>query len=155
MGISNLSGDSAHGSVSWGWASATRMRVSPQNVLRVAEALIDESAGFRTRVAARLESLCVEHTGGDPVSAVAATALNDRFWRAPDSLANRCLDYADMLDALADQLAAAARDYGHTEDAIAAVFAKRDPDYADRPAMHDHDQGRWRPGGSLDGRQVG
>lgn len=147
MGAYGSGGGAAHKSASGG-VGAPRLRVAPENVLGLAAALVDEAAGFRAKVAARLDAMrLAEPPGRDPVSWVVAEAFNRRFWRDPDSLAQRYLDYADHLDLLADQLAAAARHYGHTEDAISAAFANRDPDF-DRGELVG-DGAVDRPGGAL------
>lgn len=124
-----------------------RLRVAPEIVLAAAAALVAEAAELRSQLAARLEAMHLQHSGGDPTSLLAARAMTAALLHAPGSVVTRCLDHAGKLDQLADQLAEAARTYGRTEEEIAAAFAKREPDAGEGPPFPG-DAGD-RPGGSL------
>lgn len=153
MWTSDLLGGTGSGAVLWRGIADVRLQVNHYNVMAAAQILLDEAQRFRAIVAARFQAMRVSAPGGDPVSVVAARVVNERFWAAPDSFVNRCLDYADMLDSLADQMAEAARTYGYTEETIEAVFSSRGRDYAQRPSM----PGDWsyrRQGRAIDGPRI-
>lgn len=116
-------GRAASGIASWSSPGVgVKLRVDQHNVMQAARLVADESAELRLRLKARLDGLVVDPVGGDPVSAEAARVLNLKFWDSPDSYYRRCLEYADMLETLARQLAESARTYGHNEDQIESIL---------------------------------
>ena len=117
-------GRAASGIASWGNAAAgIHLKVDQVNVMQAARLVMAESERFRSLVESRRRGLRVYPVGGDPVSKEAAEVLNEKFWESPGSYLERCIDYADMLEKLAAQLAEAARTYGHTENEIEAMFS--------------------------------
>jgi hypothetical protein len=98
---------------------ALALRVNRDTVLQARAALLAE--------AERLDRGLVEHRrtfagvglcGRDPVSPEASAAFNERI----DTLIQSCLSYNHELRASAAALDATARDYGYTDDEIAASF---------------------------------
>jgi hypothetical protein len=121
--IDDAIGGVATGFAYWGDAGfGIKLRVDQHNVVDAARIVRDEAACFREKLDGRKQGLWVSPVGGDPVSKQAAEILNDKFTLAPDSYFERCSDYADMLDRLAEQLDQAAATYRETEDRNQAIF---------------------------------
>ena len=113
----------ATGFAYWGDAGfGIKLRVDEHNVVDAARIVRDEAVRFREKLEARQEGLWVSPVGGDPVSKEVATVLNDKFTLADDSYFERCKEYADMLDRLAEQLGQAAATYRETEERNRAIF---------------------------------
>jgi uncharacterized protein YukE len=109
--------------VSWNGDSAVdrlRLQVNPENVLRVRATLLAESDRLSAAIERGGQGDWVGFCGGDPLSADARAAFNERI----DDVAGQCRAYADSLRAAGDSLEQVARDYGHTDAAIAASYQR-------------------------------
>ncbi|ODU02777.1 MAG: hypothetical protein ABS81_16465 [Pseudonocardia sp. SCN 72-86] len=99
--------------------SAAGMAIDRENVLQVGAVLVGEVRRLRQVLQAhggdRME-LC----GGDPVSADAKQAFNQRA----EALVALYKTYVDDLQALSDAVAEAARSYGVADADIATVFRR-------------------------------
>jgi hypothetical protein len=96
------------------------LQVDRDTVLQARAALLGEA--LRLKDALRLGSVRqdVGLCGGDPVSADAAAAFNERI----ASLFAYCRSYVDDLERAGDVLGETARRYGFSETEIAASFSK-------------------------------
>jgi len=95
------------------------MRVTPETVLGIYEVIMEEVN--RLRMAIRnfqREHRSMPPLGGDPVSVPAAKGFNE----ATALLVQSCQKHVDGLEAVGSQLAAAAREYGRTEEQITAAL---------------------------------
>lgn len=99
--------------------SAAGMAIDRENVLKVGAVLLAE-VGRLQKVLNDNGLARMGRCGGDPVSEDAELAFNQRAaWLVEDFQRE-----VDELQALADSVADAARDYGVAEADIAAVFAR-------------------------------
>ena len=95
------------------------MRVTPETVLGIYEVIMEEVN--RLRMAIRnfqREHRSMPLLGGDPVSVPAAKG----FTEVTDLLIQQCQAHVGGLEAVGNQLAVAAREYGRTEEQITAVL---------------------------------
>ena len=97
--------------------------VSRDDVLAKRAALLAEAADFRGFLDRIRDQLVMEPMGGDPVSHDVARAVNFRIRDAEHSYFYVCQAWVDNLYQTADALAEVARQYGYTDDEIAASFA--------------------------------
>lgn len=114
--------------------AGVKLTVDQDNVLQAARIVKAEAEYFRGRVQYWLGRMDVEPMGDDPVSKEVARVLTLKLATSEDSYVARCTQYADMLDALADQLAESARTYGFTEDQVTDMFTAAGHDAEVRPA---------------------
>jgi len=98
--------------------AAASMEVTPANVLQVAAVLLTEADRLDTVLREKMDRAVVGLCGGDPVSREAADAFNERI----RDLRNQCQAYNDELRAAGRALQDTARDYGISEEQIAASF---------------------------------
>ena len=103
-------------------AEGVTISVDQDNILEAARIIEAEAVHFERQVKAREPYLYVYRMGGDPVSEEAARVLTEKFVKARDSYATRCLEYAVMLHKLAASLCESARSYGYTDECIRAQF---------------------------------
>jgi hypothetical protein len=96
--------------------------VSRDEVLARHAALLAEAADFRGFLNRIWEELFMTPMGGDPVSHDVARVVTDRIRDAEDSYFNVCQQWVDNLYQTADALAEVARQYGYTDEEIAASF---------------------------------
>jgi hypothetical protein len=68
------------------------------------------------------DEMVMQPCGEDRISKDAAAVWNDRLVHAPDSHANRLVEYVQAVHDLGQRLEDAAKHYGYTEDEIAASF---------------------------------
>jgi uncharacterized protein YukE len=94
------------------------LQVTPENVLQVAGALRAEADYLGRELRSARRDGQVGEPGEDPVSRPAAVAFNAKI----DAMWNRVQEYVDVLSVTADRLAATARDYGHSDEAIQRAF---------------------------------
>lgn len=106
----NLTGDSS--------LDALHLQVNPENVLKVRAALLAESDRLHQAVQRGGAGEWVGFCGGDPLSADARGAFNQRI----DEVIGHCRHYADTLRAAGESLERVALDYGHTDAEIAASY---------------------------------
>ena len=106
------------------------LQVTPQNVLQVAGALRAEADYLGRELRGARRDGQVGEPGEDPVSRPAAVAFNAKI----DAMWNRVQEYIDVLGAAADRLAATARDYGHSDEAIQRAFDAVCAGYGATPA---------------------
>jgi hypothetical protein len=97
--------------------------ISRDNVLEIGRAFVDEADRLQGRLQQHRAAMFTQPALGDPASADFAGALNTRLVTAPNSYVNRAQAYIDELRRVADQCAAAAKDYGFTEERIAAAMS--------------------------------
>jgi hypothetical protein len=96
--------------------------VNRDEVLTKHAALLAEAADFRQFLDSIWDDLRMEPMGGDPVSLDVARAVTDRIRDADDSYFNVCQQWVNNLRQTAEALAETARQYGYTEEEIAASF---------------------------------
>ncbi|HWN33893.1 MAG TPA: hypothetical protein VNP03_14180 [Pseudonocardia sp.] len=94
------------------------LAVTPDNVLRVHNALKAEAVRLGNLMLAYAPMLHVGECGSDPVSGPAADQFNTKI----RALVDQCTGYAKALDDAATALGRTARTYGHNEAQIAASF---------------------------------
>jgi hypothetical protein len=111
-----------YGYESAGPAAGPAFVVSRDEVLAKHAALLAEAADFRGFLNRIWEELFMTPMGGDPVSHDVARAVTNRIRDAEDSYFNVCQQWADNLYQTADALAEVARQYGYTDEEIAASF---------------------------------
>lgn len=97
-------------------------QVTRENVLQARTAVMNEGYDLQYTVQQQRSGLTVGRCGGDPVSGDAAREFTNRF----QAIANRMDEYAQNLIHAGKALAETARQYGYTEEEIAASF--RPPD---------------------------
>jgi hypothetical protein len=96
--------------------------VSRDEVLAKRAALLAEAADFRQFLDSIWDDLRMEPMGGDLVSLDVARAVTDRIRDADDSYFNVCQQWVNNLRQAAEALAETARQYGYTDEEIAASF---------------------------------
>ncbi len=96
--------------------------VNRDAVLAKHAALLAEAADFRQFLDSIWDVLRMEPMGGDPVSIDVAQAVTDRIRDAEDSYFNVCQAWVNNLHQTAKALAETARQYGFTDEEIAASF---------------------------------
>lgn len=105
------------------------LQVTPQNVLQVAGALRAEADYLREELRVALYDSEVGEPGEDPVSPRAAMAFNAKI----GAMYDRVREYVETLESYADRLAATARGYGHSDEAIQRTFDSVRTDYGPTP----------------------
>ncbi len=96
--------------------------VSRDEVLTKHAALLAEAADFQQFLDSIWDELRMEPCGGDPVSVDVARAVTDRIRDGEDSYFNVCQAWVNNLRQMAEALAETARQYGFTDEEIAASF---------------------------------
>jgi hypothetical protein len=99
--------------------------VSRDEVLAKHAALLAEADDFRLFLERVWDQLFMTPMGGDPVSHDVAHVVTDRIRDAEDSYFNVCQQWVDNLYRTAEALAETARQYGYTDEEIAASFSGR------------------------------
>ncbi|MFC4946835.1 hypothetical protein [Pseudonocardia sp. GCM10023141] len=95
------------------------MQVTRENVLQARAALLGEADRLETELLQQDRTWPgLGRCGGDPVSADASVAFDERS----RALLDRCREYNDHLRKAAYALDAVARSYGYSEDEIASSF---------------------------------
>ena len=105
-----------------GPAAGPAFVVSRDEVLAKRAALLAEADNFQQFLNHIWDQLFMKPMGGDPVSHDVARAVTDRIRDAEDSYFNICQQWVDNLYQTADALAEIARQYGYTDEEIAASF---------------------------------
>lgn len=98
------------------------IQVDKDNILQATKIVASAVEREQPKVVRLLAELRVEPMAGDPISVEAAHAWNDALLDDPDSYRAKVSEYLDGLGALVDNLVATAKEYGYTEDDIAAVM---------------------------------
>ena len=96
--------------------------VSRDEVLAKHAALLAEADDFRLFLERIWDDLRMEPMGSDPVSHDVARAVTNRIRDADDSYFNICQQWVNNLYQVAEALAETARQYGYTDEEIAASF---------------------------------
>ena len=96
--------------------------VSRDEVLVKHAALLAEADDFQLFLDDTWDQLLMAPMGGDPVSQDVARAVTDRIRDAEDSYFTVCQQWVDNLYQAAEALVEAARQYGYTDEEIAASF---------------------------------
>ena len=97
--------------------------VSPDEVLAKRAALLAEAQDFQRFLADIREDLVMQPYGGDPVSQDVARAVTYRLVGPENgSYWNVCQQWVDNLFRVAEALGETARQYGYTDEDIAASF---------------------------------
>lgn len=94
--------------------------VSPDEVLAKRAALLAEADDFRKFLDNIRDQLRMEPCGSDPVSIDVAEAVTERLVGSGDSYYNVCEQWVLNLYQTAEALADVARQYGYTDEDIAA-----------------------------------
>jgi hypothetical protein len=102
--------------------AGTGFAVNRDNVLRIGGAFAVEAKRMQDRLDGYRERMITSPALGDPASADFADALNRRLVLDDDSYVNRAQGYVDELVNVAEQCAAAALAYGHTEDDVESMM---------------------------------
>lgn len=101
--------------------------VSREDVLAKRAALIAEADDFKWFLENIYDDLRMEPMGGDPVSRDVADGVTYRLRDADDSYYNVCMAWVNNLYQTADAMAEVARQYGYTDEEIAASFTSGAP----------------------------
>ncbi|HEX7661921.1 MAG TPA: hypothetical protein VF444_20845 [Pseudonocardiaceae bacterium] len=96
--------------------------VDKDNVLQAASIIQNAMDGEGTHISNALRELRIAPPGADPVSLRAAEIWNQRLVDDPDSYANRVKQYLANLTTLVNNLRTSAKQYGYTDEQIAAAF---------------------------------
>ncbi len=96
--------------------------VSRDEVLAKRAALLAEADDFQQFLDSIWDQLRMEPMGGDPVSHDVARAVTYRMRDAEDSYFSVCQAWVNNLYQAAEALAETARQYGFTDEEIAASF---------------------------------
>lgn len=96
--------------------------VDKDNVLQATKIIAAAVEREQPKVLRRLGELRVEPMAGDPISVEAAQAWNGALLDDPDSYRAKVSEYLDGLGTLVENLVSTAKEYGYTEDDIAAVM---------------------------------
>ena len=96
--------------------------VSRDEVLAKRAALLAEADDFQQFLDSIWDDLFMKPMGGDPVSQDVAWAVTDRVRDAEDSYFNVCQAWVNNLYQAVETLAETARQYGYTDEEIAASF---------------------------------
>jgi hypothetical protein len=91
-------------------------------VLAKHAALLAEADDFRLFLERIWDQLFMTPMGGDPVSQDVASAVTNRIRDAEDSYFTVCQQWVDNLYQTVEALAETARQYGYTDEEIAASF---------------------------------
>jgi hypothetical protein len=102
--------------------SGGQITVNHDTVLQVGKIIQDQWQQLHDITERKLYDLQIAKIGDDEVSKAATTAWNKLLNTNPDSYANRIKQYIDGLKTLADNLRAAAHQYGYTEEQITDAF---------------------------------
>ena len=105
--------------------AAGNIHVTPENVLDVGGAIFSALTELRTVLHRESRNLWMEPAGRDRVSAEVAEAWNDRITRDPDSIIRRVTQYLKNMETVSEQVKAAARQYGKTDDDIRRAFTAK------------------------------
>ncbi len=105
-----------------GPAAGPAFVVNRDEVLAKHAALLAEADDFRLFLDRIRDQLFMKPMGGDPVSHDVARAVTDRIRDAEDSYFNVCQQWVNNLYQVAEALAETARQYGYTDEEIAASF---------------------------------
>ncbi len=101
--------------------------VNRDEVLAKHAALLAEADDFQLFLNHKWDQLFMTPMGGDPVSQDVARAVTHRIRDAEDSYFNVCQAWVQNLYQAADALAETARQYGFTDEEIAASFTGSAP----------------------------
>lgn len=131
----------------WILGPGDSLEVDRDTVLPAIQFLLDEAKAFTQYAAGQLEALRVEAPVGDPASVAMARGLNTVLWEDSESFYARCWAYATELVQLAEACAEAAREYGHAESEIEAMFSGA--------RLPEVDGALWAARSRVGGRQDG
>jgi hypothetical protein len=96
--------------------------VNHDNVLQAAHVLSTVLAQHGTVIEQNMTNLRVDPPGRDVISVQAAVEWNARLLTDSDSYVNRVSEYLRSLEVVAQNLAASAKQYGYSDQEIAAAF---------------------------------
>ncbi|HEY0495619.1 MAG TPA: hypothetical protein VGD48_07725 [Kutzneria sp.] len=102
--------------------SGGQITVNHDTVLQVGKIIQDQYDQLSKITKAKLIDLQVTKIGDDKISQAATKAWNEALVTNDDSYHNRITQYIDGLGQLADNLRAAAQQYGYTEEQITDAF---------------------------------
>lgn len=105
-----------------GGSTGDGFSVNRDNVLQIGGAFAVEAKRMQDKLDTCREQMITSPALGDPASGDFALALNRRLVLDDDSYVNRAQGYVDELVSVAEQCAAAALAYGHTEDDIESMM---------------------------------
>jgi hypothetical protein len=101
--------------------------VNHENVLQAAQVISQVLQEYGSQISAQIPYLQVAPPASDPVSVQAANAWNARLVTDGDSYANRVQEYLVSLQTVAGNLATSAKNYGYSDEEIAAAFKPSGP----------------------------
>jgi hypothetical protein len=101
---------------------AAKIKVNHDNVLAAAKIIQAQIDSLSDVMRNRVDDLSIVPAGNDRVSIEAANAWNDRLLGADDSYSKRVVMYVESLQKLVVQLRDSAKQYGFSEEDIAASF---------------------------------
>ncbi|MFC0439790.1 hypothetical protein [Kutzneria buriramensis] len=102
--------------------SGGHITVNHDTVLQAGKAIADHWLQLQQITQSKLPDLVVSGMGKDDVSEAAMIAWNEVLNSNPDSYSKRITAYVQGLRQLADNLRAAAQQYGFTEDQVKDAF---------------------------------
>ncbi|GAA2843410.1 hypothetical protein [Crossiella cryophila] len=97
-------------------------KVNEDNVLQIARAVQDQAKWLYAEIDACSRDMQTEPARQDPVSKDVAKALNRKLVDDPDSYINRAIAYAEELSQAVEQMKAAAKTYGFTDQDITTAL---------------------------------
>ncbi|WP_033428344.1 hypothetical protein [Saccharothrix syringae] len=110
------------GTMAGGPASSQQFKVTKETVLQAGKLINNQVAELREAYRGAFRDLRVDPRGLDDLNREIAEAWNDRLVENDDSYANNVERYIKSLGGLVDQLRAAAKQYGHTDEDIQAAM---------------------------------
>ncbi|WP_199440430.1 hypothetical protein [Umezawaea beigongshangensis] len=105
--------------------SAQKFEVDKETVLQAGRIVSDQADKLRLAASDARRDLRIDLRNADEVNASVAEAWNSRLVTADNSYNARVGEYVDSLDGLAEQLRAAAKTYGYTDEEISQFFGKQ------------------------------
>lgn len=107
-------------------ASGQTFTVNEDNVLAARGVILRATEHAWTRLAGLMNGLTIVPSAQDDISVAAADTWNQNLLLAPDSHYSRLTQYISHVEALGKQLEDAAKQYGYTDEDIAASFSRHD-----------------------------
>ncbi|MBP2471784.1 hypothetical protein JOF53_000656 [Crossiella equi] len=97
-------------------------KVNKDNVLKIAKTVQDQADWLKMEINVCERDMRTAPAREDPVSKDVAQVLNEKLIDNADSYVKRARDYALELENAVQQMKAAAKDYGYSDEQIAGVL---------------------------------
>ncbi|MBK0867504.1 hypothetical protein INP57_11840 [Saccharopolyspora sp. HNM0986] len=99
-----------------------QITVTPENVLAARKAILAAAEDARNKLVAKQTDLSVRSPARDDISVAASATWTANLMGDPDSHYNRLMSYVLQVEQLGHRLGEAAKQYGYTDEEIAASF---------------------------------